>query len=320
MTTSPGPIHDPELAGWLASHGWSGATAEPLPGDVSPRRYLRLVAAGRRAILALYPAELRPEYRRFERSSRLLAEAGVRVPDILARDPEERRMLVEDLGPRTVAELAPSRGRLERIFVEAAAVATRIAALPREPVAELNPALDAPLLRRELTLTLEAYLDPAGLVTDPTLRDPLCDAFDELCHRMAEPPLEPAHRDFMVRNLMPPPDGGPLAVIDHQGLRLAPPLYDLASLLNDTLFPSAAAESRLLAAQAPDAAARERYHRAAAQRTLKAVGSYAAFAARGHDRHAGLIQPTLARALGHLARLPETRDLAAELAPRWGAG
>ena len=40
-------------------------------------------------------------------------------------------------------------------------------------------------------------------------------------------------------------------MLDHQDLRLGPPFYDLASLLNDTLFPPPDAEEALLAAAAP---------------------------------------------------------------------
>jgi aminoglycoside/choline kinase family phosphotransferase len=108
-----------------------------------------------------------------------------------------------------------------------------------------------------------------------------------------------------------------VGVLDHQDLRLGPPAYDLASLLNDTLFPPPAVEAELLRRAAPSAAARERYHRAAAQRTLKAVGTYAAFARRGMERHLPLISPTLGRGLAHLARTPEGAPLAPDLERLW---
>jgi aminoglycoside/choline kinase family phosphotransferase len=120
----------------------------------------------------------------------------------------------------------------------------------------------------------------------------------------------------MVRNLMPLADGT-LVVLDHQDLRLGPPLYDLASLLNDTLFPPAGAEEALLAAAAPSPADRVRYHRAAAQRSLKAVGTYAKFARMGADRHLPLIAPTLARFVNHFSRVPEGALLAARLGESW---
>src|SRR5262249_29731183 len=91
----------------------------------------------------------------------------------------------------------------------------------------------------------------------------------------------------------------------------------LASLLNDTLFPPPAAEAAFLAAAAPSPADRLRYRRAAAQRTLKAVGTYAAFARRGADRHLPLVPATLGRCLAHLAETPEGEGAAPLLARLW---
>jgi aminoglycoside/choline kinase family phosphotransferase len=120
----------------------------------------------------------------------------------------------------------------------------------------------------------------------------------------------------MVRNLVPLPERG-LLVLDHQDLRLGPPAYDLASLLNDTLFPPPEIEEALLSAALPAGADRARYHRAAAQRTLKAVGTYTSFALRGADRHLPLVAPTLGRCLAHLARVPESAPLVPGLAEVW---
>ena len=119
---------------------------------------------------------------------------------------------------------------------------------------------------------------------------------DAICANLdAETPIT-CHRDFMVRNLMPLPDGG-LIVLDHQDLRPGPPAYDVASLLNDTLFPPPQMEAVLLeeALLARMRVDRLSYHRAAAQRTLKAVGTYTSFALRGAGRHLPLVPPTLGR-------------------------
>ena len=59
-------------------------------------------------------------------------------------------------------------------------------------------------------------------------------------------------------------------MLDHQDLRLGPPRYDLASLLNDSLFPPPELEARLVRAALGEEATAEDfldYHRAAAQRT-----------------------------------------------------
>lgn len=292
---------------------------QPLPGDVSPRRYYRLVLAdGTTAILANYPDEVRATCQRFLRTTEILEGAGVRVPRVLAGDCAEGWMVVEDLGPRTLGEWGRGRSwsELAGYFEHALGITDRISRLPVGEIAGLNPTLGSDLLARELGQTWDLFLEPEGLVRDAALAADLHTALDAVCERLgAEPPV-PCHRDFMVRNLMPLPDGT-LVVLDHQDLRLGPPCYDLASLLNDTLFPPAEAEAALLAAALPAAGDRVRYHRAAAQRTLKAVGTYAKFARMGANRHLPLIGPTLAQFVKHFSRIPEGEPLAARLEEVW---
>ncbi len=302
-----------ELGEWLAGTGFDLREVHPLAGDVSPRRYERLTAGdGTTAILALYPADHRATCVRFARSTAILAGAGVPVPRVLAADCERGWMLLQDLGEHTLAELRDRPWReLAAYFETAAALAARIAVLPLDVVRELNPPLDGALMLRELAQTRQLFLEPQGLLP------PLAAALEDLCGELAADPSVPCHRDYMARNLVPDGAGG-VAVLDHQDLRLGPPAYDLASLLNDTLFPPRGLERRLVDAAFPTTAGRLRYHRAAAQRTLKAVGTYAAFARRGSARHLPLIAPTLRRFLRHFASVPEGAPLARGLERAWG--
>lgn len=295
----------------LRDQGVSVVAATAMTGDVSQRRYLRLTLEGGAgsAVLALYPPALLTAARRYRLATALFAGAGLRVPAILATDPLGRWIVTEDLGPANVFDLRdqPSDA-LEPFFFAAVAALPRIAGIDRGLVAGLNPPLDAALLRRELALTRRAFFEPRGLALGAEVDATLA----RLCARLGDEPRVPCHRDFGVRNLLPLGDG--VGIVDHQDLRLGPPAYDLASLLNDSLFPSAELEERLL--QAAGTVNREAYHRTAAQRTLKAVGTYAMFSDRS-PRYLPLIAPTLQRALVHLARTPETAELAPELAKRW---
>jgi aminoglycoside/choline kinase family phosphotransferase len=117
----------------------------------------------------------------------------------------------------------------------------------------------------------------------------------------------------MARNLIEV-EGG-LAVLDHQDLRLGPRAYDLASLLNDSLFPPPGIESELQSLAGIDDGSRRAYDQAVVQRSLKAVGTYALFASRGRTRHVSLIAPTIERATAAMSRLPELRALAAHWRP-----
>lgn len=316
--TSPTPF-EPALASWLAERGERLAAVLPLSGDVSPRRYARLeLAGGGTAILATYPPEVRGTLARFARTTELLAGAGVRVPRILGVDEPRGWMLLEDLGPTTLADW---RGRpwseLGRWFAAGLEIARRIARLPAAAVRDLNPPLDRELLARELEQTWTLYLAPEGLVGGPALAAALRLALDALCANLAAEAAVPCHRDLMARNLMPLPAEASLAVLDHQDLRLGPPAYDLASLLNDSLFPPASLENELVAALLPGPDGELAYRGAVVQRTIKAIGNYRDFARRGFDRHLGLVRPTLSRAWRAMPAVPELAPLVDELRPLW---
>ena len=314
-----------------------------MAGDVSRRRYLRLRMAAdagrsRTAVLAGSPVGAGGICRRTLATTRLLEGVGVRVPAILDADCDPREgvawTLLEDLGERTLYDLSRSAATpwdsLEPYFVDALEQLPLVASLPRRAVGGLNPPLDAALLRSELDKTRAAYLDGLGLADGSEDDRRTEEALDELCERLGEEPPVPCHRDFGARNLVPldraPSKGTPrrssavrrTGVLDHQDLRLGPPLYDLASLLNDSLFPPPEAEERLLGrAGVRSVADRERYHRAAAQRTLKAVGTYAQAAAEGFSRHLELVAPTLERCFDHLGKVPESAGVAAAFRERW---
>lgn len=319
------PSQEPEsltpVLAALAARGHRAASVAPMAGDVSRRSYHRLtLASGAAAVLAVYPPDLRDACRRSLATGRLLAAQGVRVARELDHDCAAGWALLEDLGPRTLYEEAHRPwSELSAYFEDAVRCIGRIAALDPQRVAALSPPLDRDLLRRELAQTREVFLAPLGLAPG-ALAGELDEAFESLCGELAGGVPVPCHRDLGARNLMPLEDAGrpAVGVLDHQDLRLGPPGYDLASLLNDSLFPPAALEERLIAlAGHADAAGRTAYHRAAAQRTLKAVGSYAAFARRGSGRHLPLIAPTLRRAVEHLRRTPETSRLAPRLESPW---
>lgn len=300
----------------LDGAGFPVRSLEALPGDVSPRRYFRVeLERGGTAIAADYPAEIAPACARFARTTALLQGAGVHTPDILAADCGQGWMLVEDLGPETLGDRrAAPWPELAPYFASARRAIWQVRELDPAEVADLNPTLDGELLRRELTQTWDLFLIPNRLAEEPALAADLHAALDELCAKIALDPPVPCHRDFMARNLVPLA-GGEVAVLDHQDLRLGPPLYDLASLLNDTIFPPVEAEEELL--ETLTATERTVFHRTAAQRTLKAVGTYASFARRGATRHLPLIAPTLASCLRHMGQVPETHALVADLARAW---
>ena len=93
---------------------------------------------------------------------------------------------------------------------------------------------------------------------------------------------------------------------------MAPAAYDLASLLNDSLYPPEELSLSLLGDfEVID------YHRCAAQRTLKIIGTFVKFARAGCDRFFSLVPVPLGRCIGHLKALPEADPLSSEVARWW---
>jgi hypothetical protein len=326
MSAVPRPRIPPSIERWLARLGIAARDIEALTGDVSLRRYFRVrLAGGGTAIVAYYPVELRPACRRFRLTTALLSQAGVTVPAVRETDCRRGLMLLEDTGDRTLYDRPRQDWNvLAPVYRRAAEHLRRIRALPRAEVAGLSPRLDAALLRWELRKSWELCLLPRGLAGGPGIADAFAAGLDALCDELGREERQlPCHRDFMPRNLMLREDGtgslAELVVLDHQDLRLGPPAYDLASLLNDSLFPPAWLEDELVSSLLPGPDGWLDYRRAVVQRSIKAAGNYCDFARRGFRRHLKLVEPTLLRAWRWFSSVPELRELEPALRGAWGA-
>ncbi len=302
-----------------------------MAGDVSARRYARLrLESGEQFVVCAYPDDMADVASRFLAATELLNPAGVPVPGVERYSLAETVwILLEDLGPQTVFDrwegggLSPAA--LDRCLTEAVAHIGRIQLLSPDSVRALgSPPLDHDLLMAELDLTWERFLKPRGLVRNRTLAGQLRALGNAVCERLGSAAPVPCHRDFMVRNLMLRASAregaeAEVVVIDHQDLRLGPPHYDLASLLNDSLSLSDGQRRGHLAVLGEDAEELALYNAAVAQRMLKIAGTFAHFAALGNDRHLPLIRPALRRFFDALDALPEGRELAARLRREWTA-
>ena len=283
---------------WANAAGVECQSIEPLAGDVSARSYFRL--GGGAGILAHYPPELGRAYDCFRRTTELLLRAGVPVPAIHVADPQRRWMVTEDLGDHSLYQ-EEDTARVEAAFEQAAEIVRRVRTLPPDAVAGLSPALETELLSREIRKTVSVYF--SGALSEAEVRriEPVVYA---LCERLGEGPLEPAHRDFMSRNLMLDDDRRRIVVLDHQDLRLAPRGYDLASLCFDS-SPLGHEDADRWLERRVHAGDLENVWRCAAQRALKIVGTFVGFARAGRPRYLPMVPGALSTAATMLSRLPE---------------
>lgn len=290
--------------------GVPAESIETLTGDVSQRRYFRLSSVDRSVIACLYPEGTWETAERFLRAGELLERVGVRVPQVLAVDAGEGIMLLEDLGEVNCYRPGEVYHDADRdLFARAAALVPRIQSLDLTDARDLLPPLDASTLDRELRDAIDALNQWSPLGGD--LKDGLDDLRRRLGERIETMPLAAAHRDFMVRNLVPL-ETGEIAVLDHQDLRRAPYGYDYVSLMNDSLFPPHELADSLRRQLQPELDPIA-YGTLASQRTLKAAGTYARAAVQGNPTHVRLIEATLARLADHLEQLEEPGEIASRV-------
>ncbi len=215
---------------FLDKAGWADAEIRPLAGDASFRRYFRVIAPGRAAVLMDAPPP-HEDPRPFVEVGRYLSSVGLRSPAILAQDLDAGLLLIEDFGDCRMREAVDAEiateARVYRGVVDVLIELHRHAP-PQLPRHGLDQWID------ELDLFVDWYCPKLGLAVDdagyraawrtvlkPADNDPV-DWVTEL-------------RDFHAENVMLT-DGDGLrcfGLLDFQDARIGHPAYDLVSMLED---------------------------------------------------------------------------------------
>jgi len=273
---------------------WSDAILIGLGG--SDRRYYRVRNDSWSAVLM----ECRPEDPDFERHlayTRFFARHTVPVPALLTEDAATKRALFEDLGDTSLysyLKLPRDHESVESIYRD---VLRSLVTLHTTATAHVEecPMLQARIfdydyLRWETTYFLDRFvggLRKLEIENRPALEDEL----HRLAQAVFEKPRVIIHRDFQCQNIMVHA-GGP-RIIDYQGARMAPPAYDIASVLWDPYYRlDDAIRGRLLAyyldemsgARAPafdERAFRESLVACRLQRHMQALGAYGFLSGKG---------------------------------------
>ncbi len=202
----------------------------------SDRRYFRVRSGEQTAVLM----ECRPDDPDFKRHlvlTRFFQSQVVPVPRLLGIDEPGRRALFEDLGDLSLysyLKFPHDAAPVEALYRRVLDVLVRLHGPASERVDECPPlaerVFDYGHLRWETTYFLDRFV--SGLrkaaVGD---RKALDNEFHLLAQAVSAFPPTVIHRDFQSQNIMIS-DGRP-HLIDFQGARIAPPAYDLASILWD---------------------------------------------------------------------------------------
>ncbi len=203
---------------------------EPASADASFRRYFRVRYDGASAVVMDAPPA-HEDCHAFVRVARLMADAGVHVPRVIAQDLEHGFLLLSDHGTMSYLVALDDRSA-DRLCADAtdAPVRWQLASAPGA-----LPRYDAALLTRELNLFGEWYLARhCGLDLAAAREAALAAVFALIVENNLAQPCVYVHRDYMPRNLMVcEPNPG---VLDFQDAVYGPISYDVASLFKDAFL------------------------------------------------------------------------------------
>jgi N-acetylmuramate 1-kinase len=220
----------PEAApSFLAANGWEGAEILPLAGDASFRRYFRVVAPGRRAVLMDAPPP-HEDPRHFLKVAEHLTAIGFRAPEILARDLEKGLVLIEDFGDARMREVIDAAPEAEhRIYEDTMRLLARL---------HQHPAMDVGVYNRfqylrEAKLLTEWYCPAMGIEVDDEAYEA---AWDAVLTGLYDDHSVTVLRDYHAENIMliegaEGVDG--LGILDFQDALAGHPAYDVVSMLQD---------------------------------------------------------------------------------------
>jgi N-acetylmuramate 1-kinase len=219
------------LERWLKHELQQAFTLTPASEDASFRRYWRATLDDGASYVAMDAPPQKEDCRPFVRIARMLREAGVHAPDIIAQDLERGFLLLSDLGRRTyLHEL--NAANANPLFADAidALLRWQLATRPGE-----LPPYDEALLRREMNLFPEWYVERhLKKSLSKSQQEALETVFRLLVQSALAQPAVYVHRDYMPRNLMvSEPNPG---VLDFQDAVLGPITYDMVSLVRDAFI------------------------------------------------------------------------------------
>jgi N-acetylmuramate 1-kinase len=226
---------------WLnaqaSAHGVLPATVRAASADASFRRYFRVDTAQGSCIVMDAPPD-KENCEPFVRIARLMLDAGLYAPRILAWDEPQGFMLLDDIGSQTMMDVINRDDSQANHGLYMRAV-DALLTLQQSSRPGVLPAYDEALLQRELSLFPDWYLTQhRQLQIDSTQREMLDKTFKTIVQRNLAAPSVYVHRDFMPRNLMMPHDTAEtrLGVLDFQDAVYGPITYDIASLMRDAFL------------------------------------------------------------------------------------
>lgn len=222
---------------------------EKLPGAGSSRDYYRVYAPGGQTVIATRSKE-GPDNYAFRHLSDVFCKEGIRVPEILMFDESLPELYLQsDHGDLSLMDLITDhqkaeasidsdggqiRGSYEEVIRRLKQAVIELVKMQTIDFVKIDKSkVYAPFSRRQIMWDLNYFkydfVKPSGIEFDESTLE---DDFELLARRLSEIPESLTgfmYRDFQSRNIMVEPEG--VTLIDFQGGRRGPVIYDMVSLL-----------------------------------------------------------------------------------------
>lgn len=306
--------HERELTShWVKS--LEQVVACPLAPRGSARSFTRLYYGKKSAILVRHKPD-REENNVYTSHTHFLKRVGIPVPDVLAENKKLNLALFSDAGEISVQDVAVSWSaeRLENLYRDVLDTVVifhekGFHAAQKKSI-RLMPPFDRKLYEWEHNLFTGLFLKERVGISDPVIRA-ISKELSLVSRQLLR--LRPVlvHRDLQSSNIVL--KGRRWSLIDYQGMRFGPAVYDLASLLCDPYIRiKPDTRARLLRHYADradkDSKCGEMFWCGAVQRLGQALGAYARLGKLPGTAHfIRYIRPALANvqeALGHMDNVP----------------
>ena len=265
----------------LEDMGWNNVVIYPIPSDASNRRYFRISAGDKNAILMDAPPELE-DVNAFIKIARHLKGLGFSAPEIFGENIADGFLLLEDLGKETFTvslQKGIDEKKLYALGVDALAALHNIASEKTSPP-WLEKYSNKKLLL-EASLLPDWYMPGVGINISDTERKKYDALWLEVLPKAHSTNPTLVLRDFHVDNLVlldERPGVNACGLLDFQDGVSGHPAYDLMSLLEDARRDiSPELKTEMLA----------RYHEKTATKNIDDFAR--AFAILGAGRHAKVI-------------------------------
>jgi len=307
-------VHERDLAlRWVRS--LDRVVVCPLAPRGSARTFTRLYAGKKSAMLVRHKPD-REENNLYTGHTHFLKAIGLPVPEVLAENKKDHLALFEDSGKISVQDVAAdwSAGRLESLYRDVldAVVVFHEAGYraAQKKKLKLMPPFDRKLYAWEHDLFTGLFLKERMGISDAAIAS-ISSELKRVSRQLLQ--LRPVlvHRDLQSSNIIL--KGKRWSLIDYQGMRFGPAVYDLASLLCDPyILINPGVRTRLLGYYAERADQQSMclsmFWPGAVQRLGQALGAYARLGKLPGTAHfTRYIRPALANmqeALAHMDKVP----------------